>query len=99
MANQGNFPRFQNFYFPSSKDIYSLALSASLPAFSFEVLRQMLDSSQLSTDDGISLRKIILEVGALDAILNCLSIFTHHSTDVVAELTKNTKFCAKEIGL
>ncbi|XP_075144573.1 BIR repeat containing ubiquitin-conjugating enzyme [Haematobia irritans] len=60
-------------------DIYSLSLAPSLPTLPFEVFRQLLDSSPLTTDDGMLLRRMVIEVGAMHLILNCLSIFTHHS--------------------
>ena len=88
MANQGKyFPHFQNFYLPATKDIYNLAISTSLETLQFDVLKQILDNSKLTTENGISLRKLILETGALDVILNCLSIFTHSNADLVAKLT------------
>jgi baculoviral IAP repeat-containing protein 6 len=59
-----------------------LALSSSLPTLPFEVLRQLLDSSPLSTDDGVILRRMIIEVGAIHLVLNCLSIFTHHNSNI-----------------
>lgn len=65
-----------------SDDIYSLALSSSLPTLPFEVLRQLLDSSPLTTDDGVLLRRMIVEVGAVNLVLSCLSIFTHHNSSV-----------------
>ncbi|XP_059217801.1 baculoviral IAP repeat-containing protein 6 isoform X2 [Stomoxys calcitrans] len=60
-------------------DIYSLSLAPTLPTLPFEVFRQLLDSSPLTTDDGMLLRRMVIEVGAMHLILNCLSIFTHHS--------------------
>ncbi|XP_073817547.1 BIR repeat containing ubiquitin-conjugating enzyme isoform X2 [Musca autumnalis] len=51
----------------------------TLPTLPFEVFRQLLDSSPLTTDDGMLLRRMVIEVGAMHLILNCLSIFTHHS--------------------
>jgi baculoviral IAP repeat-containing protein 6 len=59
-----------------------LALSSSLPTLPFEVLRQLLDSSPLTTDDGVILRRMIVEVGAIHLVLNCLSIFTHHNSNI-----------------
>ncbi|XP_053681780.1 baculoviral IAP repeat-containing protein 6 isoform X2 [Sabethes cyaneus] len=61
-------------------EIYSLALSSSLPTLPFEVFRQLLDSSPLTTDDGVLLRRMVIEVGAVHLVLNCLSIFTHHNS-------------------
>jgi baculoviral IAP repeat-containing protein 6 len=52
-------------------DIYSLAFSSSLPTLPFEVFRQLLDSSPLTTDDGILLRRMVVEVGAVHLVLNC----------------------------
>lgn len=80
--NYVNFCTFfkQNFRF--ADDIYSLALSSSLPTLPFEVLRQLLDSSPLTTDDGVLLRRMIVEVGAIHLVLNCLSIFTHHNSNI-----------------
>ncbi|KAM7359256.1 BIR repeat containing ubiquitin-conjugating enzyme isoform 2-T2 [Cochliomyia hominivorax] len=60
-------------------DIYSLSLAPSLPTLPFEVFRQLLDSSPLTTDDGMLLRRMVIDVGAMHLVLNCLSIFTHHS--------------------
>uniref|UniRef100_A0A1B0DPU0 Uncharacterized protein n=1 Tax=Phlebotomus papatasi TaxID=29031 RepID=A0A1B0DPU0_PHLPP len=60
-------------------EIYSLSLASTLPTLPFEVFRQLLDSSPLTTDDGVLLRRMVIEVGAINLVLNCLSIFTHHS--------------------
>ena len=80
-----------NFYLPT-KDIYSLAVKGSLPTTQFDVLRQILDKSLLTTEDGISLRKLIIDTGYMDVILNCLSIVTHNS-DLCDELAeKKTDF-------
>lgn len=43
------------------------------------MFRQLLDNSALTTDDGVLLRRICIEVGAIHLVLNCLGIFTHHS--------------------
>lgn len=39
----------------------------------------MLDSVSLSTDDGVLLRRVVIEVGAMHLVLNCLGIFSHQS--------------------
>lgn len=69
-------------------DIYSLALAATLPTLPFEVFRQLLNCSPLTTDDGVILRRMIIEVGAMHLVLNCLGIFTHHSQ--MYQLTSST---------
>lgn len=71
-----------------SDDIYSLALAATLPTLPFEVFRQLLNCSPLTTDDGVILRRMIIEVGAMHLVLNCLGIFTHHSQ--MYQLTSST---------
>ncbi|KAH8417362.1 hypothetical protein KR222_009764, partial [Zaprionus bogoriensis] len=60
-------------------DIYSLSLAPSLPTLPFEVFRQLLDSVSLSTDDGVLLRRVVIEVGAMHLVLNCLGVFSHQS--------------------
>ncbi|XP_015038690.2 baculoviral IAP repeat-containing protein 6 isoform X3 [Drosophila pseudoobscura] len=60
-------------------DIYSLSLAPSLPTLPFEVFRQLLDTVPLSTDDGMLLRRVVIEVGAMHLVLNCLGIFSHQS--------------------
>ncbi|XP_068153762.1 baculoviral IAP repeat-containing protein 6 isoform X3 [Drosophila tropicalis] len=60
-------------------DIYSLSLAPSLPTLPFEVFRQLLDCVPLSTDDGMLLRRVVIEVGAMHLVLNCLGIFSHQS--------------------
>ncbi|XP_062126380.1 baculoviral IAP repeat-containing protein 6 isoform X3 [Drosophila sulfurigaster albostrigata] len=60
-------------------DIYSLSLAPSLPTLPFEVFRQLLDSMPLSTDDGMLLRRVVIDVGAMHLVLNCLGIFSHQS--------------------
>ncbi|XP_054725362.1 baculoviral IAP repeat-containing protein 6 isoform X3 [Anastrepha obliqua] len=60
-------------------DIYSLSVASSLPTLPFEVFRQLLDNSPLTTDDGMLLRRMVIEVGAMHLVLNCLGVFTHQS--------------------
>lgn len=45
----------------------------------FEVFRQLLDGCPLTTDDGMLLRRMVIEVGAMHLLLNCLGVFTHQS--------------------
>lgn len=83
----------KHFFYVPLDDIYSLALSSSLPTLPFEVLRQLLDSSPITTDDGVLLRRMIIEVGAIHLVLNCLSIFTHQSSNIAPgpEMLKTTQ--------
>ncbi|XP_076164518.1 BIR repeat containing ubiquitin-conjugating enzyme isoform X2 [Ptiloglossa arizonensis] len=54
--------------------------AASLPTLPFQVLRQVLDATPPTTDDGLLLRKTTIEVGAMLLLLNCLAIFTHQTS-------------------
>ena len=99
MAGQGKyFPHFQNFYFPATKDIYSLAVCTSLPTLQFDVLRRILKNSPLTAENGIKLRKLIVEKGTLDVVLNSLNIFTHSNSDLDAVLTQHSNNSMKGTG-
>lgn len=63
-------------------DILSCPVASSLPTLPFEVLRQLFQSTPLSTDDGVFLRRTALEVGALHLLLACLAVFTHQPQDI-----------------
>ena len=58
-------------------DVLSLPLAASLPTLPFFVLKQLLDDTPPTTDDGFLLRRTSIEVGAVLLLLNCLAVFTH----------------------
>ncbi|KAB0803392.1 hypothetical protein PPYR_00362 [Photinus pyralis] len=60
-------------------DIFQSTLADSLPTLPFEVLRQLYDSTPLSTDDGRLLRRISINTGVVHLILACLGIFTHQT--------------------
>ncbi|XP_043255701.1 baculoviral IAP repeat-containing protein 6 [Colletes gigas] len=61
-------------------DVLTSPWAASLPTLPFQVLRQVLDATPPTTDDGLLLRKTIIEVGAMLLLLNCLAIFTHQTS-------------------
>lgn len=60
-------------------DILSSSLSLSLPTLPFQVLKNLLDDTPPTTDDGLLLRRTSIEVGAVHLLLNCLAIFTHQA--------------------
>ncbi|KAM0728904.1 Baculoviral IAP repeat-containing protein 6 [Formica fusca] len=60
-------------------EVLSSPLAASLPTLPFQVLKQLLDATPPSTDDGLLLRGTTIEVGAMLLLLNCLAIFTHQT--------------------
>ncbi|XP_055983998.1 baculoviral IAP repeat-containing protein 6 isoform X2 [Sorex fumeus] len=53
-----------------------------LPTLPFHVLRTLLSCTPLTTDDGVLLRRMALEIGALHLILACLSALSHHAPRV-----------------
>ncbi|KPP76527.1 baculoviral IAP repeat-containing protein 6-like, partial [Scleropages formosus] len=53
-----------------------------LPTLPFHVLRALFSSTPLTTDDGVLLRRMALEIGAVHLILACLSALSHHAPRV-----------------
>jgi len=60
-------------------EVLTSPLAASLPTLPFQVLKQLLDATPPTTDDGLLLRGTTIEVGAMLLLLNCLAIFTHQT--------------------
>ncbi|CAK9813280.1 Baculoviral IAP repeat-containing protein 6 [Anthophora quadrimaculata] len=60
-------------------DLLTSPLAAVLPTLPFQVLKQLLDATPATTDDGLLLRKTTIEVGAMLLLLNCLAVFTHQT--------------------
>ncbi|XP_072169396.1 dual E2 ubiquitin-conjugating enzyme/E3 ubiquitin-protein ligase BIRC6-like [Diadema setosum] len=58
--------------------ILSSPLAASLPTLPFTVLVSLFDSTPLTTDDGVLLRRMTLDIGAIHLVLACLSVLSHH---------------------
>ncbi|CAG2059346.1 unnamed protein product, partial [Timema podura] len=63
-------------------DIFSSPVASSLHTLPFQVLRQLFDSTLLTTDDGVLLRRTTIDIGAVHLLLGCLSVFTHQSQDI-----------------
>uniref|UniRef100_A0A8B9K1H4 Baculoviral IAP repeat containing 6 n=1 Tax=Astyanax mexicanus TaxID=7994 RepID=A0A8B9K1H4_ASTMX len=53
-----------------------------LPTLPFHVLRALFSATPLTTDDGLLLRRMALEIGAIHLILACLSALSHHAPRV-----------------
>ena len=60
-------------------EILTSPIAASLPTLPFKVLKQLLEDTPPTTDDGLLLRRTIIDVGAVLLLLNCLAIFTHQT--------------------
>uniref|UniRef100_T1IPT5 Dual E2 ubiquitin-conjugating enzyme/E3 ubiquitin-protein ligase BIRC6 n=1 Tax=Strigamia maritima TaxID=126957 RepID=T1IPT5_STRMM len=63
-------------------DIFQLSFSSSLPTLPFQVLQQLFDSTPLTTDDGMLLRRMTLDIGAVHLLLACLAVLSHQSGDI-----------------
>ena len=61
------------------REILTSPIAASLPTLPFQVLKQLLEDTPPTTDDGLLLRRTIIDVGAALLLLNCLAIFTHQT--------------------
>ncbi|XP_064603703.1 baculoviral IAP repeat-containing protein 6-like isoform X3 [Liolophura sinensis] len=59
--------------------ILTSPIAGSLPTLPFHVLKTLFDVTAPSTDDGVLLRRMTLEIGALHLILACLSVLSHHA--------------------
>uniref|UniRef100_A0A1B6HP87 UBC core domain-containing protein n=2 Tax=Homalodisca liturata TaxID=320908 RepID=A0A1B6HP87_9HEMI len=79
-------------------DIMSNPACSSLPTLPFEVLRQLLESTPLSTDDGVLLRRTALDQGALHLLLACLAVFTHQPSDSTLPTLTSTAKTATQPG-
>ncbi|XP_057338600.1 baculoviral IAP repeat-containing protein 6 isoform X3 [Microplitis mediator] len=60
-------------------DVFSSQIAGSLPTLPFQVLKQLLKATPLTTDDGLLLRRTMVDIGAILLLLNCLAIFTHQT--------------------
>lgn len=62
-------------------------VGGSLATMPFQVLENLLEATPLTTDDGVLLRRMCLESGALHLILACLAALSHQDTpEVVTSL-------------
>ena len=57
-------------------------LANALPTLPFTVLKSLFDASPLTTDDGVLLRRMGLDIGVLHLVLACLSHLSHHAPRV-----------------
>ena len=62
-----------------SGHILRSSFAGSLPTLPFTVLRSLCDSTPLTTDDGLLLRRMMLDIGVVHLLLACLSALSHHA--------------------
>ncbi|KAK6180714.1 hypothetical protein SNE40_008714 [Patella caerulea] len=62
--------------------ILTSPIANSLPTLPFTVLKSLFDATPLTTDDGLLLRRMGLDIGAVHLILACLSVLSHHAPRV-----------------
>ncbi|CAL1542612.1 unnamed protein product [Lymnaea stagnalis] len=58
--------------------ILSSPIANSLPTMPFTVLKSLFDTSPLTTDDGVLLRRMALDIGVIHLVLACLATLSHH---------------------
>uniref|UniRef100_A0A2C9JJC5 Dual E2 ubiquitin-conjugating enzyme/E3 ubiquitin-protein ligase BIRC6 n=1 Tax=Biomphalaria glabrata TaxID=6526 RepID=A0A2C9JJC5_BIOGL len=58
--------------------ILSSNIASSLPTMPFLILQSLFDSSPLTTDDGVLLRRMALDIGVIHLVLACLATLSHH---------------------
>ncbi|XP_056423373.1 baculoviral IAP repeat-containing protein 6 isoform X3 [Hyla sarda] len=62
-----------------------------LPTLPFHVLRTLFSTMPLTTDDGVLLRRMALEIGAIHLILACLSALSHHAPRIPNSSSNQTE--------
>ncbi|CAH0552135.1 unnamed protein product [Brassicogethes aeneus] len=62
-------------------EIFASMVADSLPTLPFEILKKLFNSTPLTTDDGVLLRRISINSGVIHLLLACISIFTHHAQE------------------
>ncbi|NWZ53957.1 BIRC6 protein, partial [Haliaeetus albicilla] len=70
------------FFFFNPGHILQSPSANVLPTLPFHVLRSLFSTTPLTTDDGVLLRRMALEIGAIHLILACLSALSHHAPRV-----------------
>ncbi|KAH9496163.1 Baculoviral IAP repeat-containing protein 6, partial [Bulinus truncatus] len=53
-------------------------IASTLPTMPFTVLKTLFDTSPLTTDDGVLLRRMALDIGVIHLVLACLATLSHH---------------------
>lgn len=69
---------YQNVFVTAA--ILSSPVAGSLPTLPFQILKALLDSMPLTTDDGQLLRRMALEIGVIHLVLACLSVLSHQAS-------------------
>lgn len=64
-------------------DIFNSAVAKTLPTLPFQVLRCLLDALPIHSEEGRTLRRVMVDLHATHFILACLAIFTHQNCDPV----------------
>lgn len=59
-------------------------VASSLPTLPFQILRLLFHSKPLSREDGVCLREVSLEQGAVQLVLMCLGVLSHHEPRLVS---------------
>ena len=65
-------------FFPPLGQILTSQLAGSLATMPMTVLKSLFDSCPLTTDDGVLLRRMALDIGVVHLVLACLARLSHH---------------------
>ncbi|GAB6020665.1 hypothetical protein CHUAL_003335 [Chamberlinius hualienensis] len=79
-------------------DIFASPVSSTLPTLPFQVLQQLFDSMPLTTDDGMLLRRMAIDVGAIHLILGCLSVLSHQNIEIPLPRIQHEILAASRLG-
>ncbi|XP_033127778.1 baculoviral IAP repeat-containing protein 6-like isoform X2 [Anneissia japonica] len=69
--------------------ILSSPQASCLPTLPFSILITLLHGSPLTTDDGVLLRRMTLDIGALHLVLACMSVLSHYGPRVTVPATSS----------
>jgi len=64
--------------------VLSSQVASSLPTLPFHILRLLFNSKPLSSEEGVLLREVSLQQGAMQLVLMCLGVLSHHDPRVVS---------------
>lgn len=64
------------FFFPEA--ILSSPVASSLSTLPFRVLRTLFQVSELVPQEGVAVHRAAMEVGAIQMVLLCLAVLSHH---------------------
>ena len=68
--------------------ILSSPVATSLSTLPFQVLRVLFQNSAQASDKGVVVQRVAVEVGAIQLVLLCLAVLSHHQPQTVSHTHK-----------